>query len=608
MDSWAAALDAFLLAIAGPISIYIVLSGMDDLFIDLLWVYYYVTGRSRVATPSEDALNSLPQRRIAIMIPAWKEYEVIQQMLEHNAAALHYENCDFFVGVYPNDSLTLSAVELAAQRVNNVHWAMTPHPGPTSKGDCLNWIYQNILEYEQTHGVQFDVFLMHDAEDIIHPESLRYINFHAGDYGFIQVPVLALQTPLANLTHGVYCDEFAETQSRDLPVRQHMGVFVPSAGVGTAMTRAALDELAFRNQNRVFEPDSLTEDYEMGLRLHESGCRQMFLPVQIHDESETWVATREYFPKIVRTAIRQRTRWITGISLQTWARHGWAGPWRQKYWFWRDRKGLIGSPLGLVTSLLFLYGCWSGMWWSPAAATTLGVRLMPVTTALLAVRLAIRMASTARIYGPALAYLAPVRVLWGNWINGVATVRAVYKYTLSRIRKERLAWFKTEHQYPSREALVMQRRRLGDLLVKQKVLTRDQVEQAAATQPKGVRLGEYLLQLAWITEEELYAALSLQQQVPLVPPKVDAVPVSVGRSLPAEVIRHHRVLPFRIAEEGMEVCSPEPPDAETAKVIAGFTKLEVRFFLAPPGRFRELLVSSGNDPAPLPPVSVVGGG
>jgi adsorption protein B len=37
------------------------------------------------------------------------------------------------------------------------------------------------------------------------------------------------------------------------------------------------------------------------------------------------MATREFFPQSIKTAIRQRTRWVTGIALQTWDRHGWRG-------------------------------------------------------------------------------------------------------------------------------------------------------------------------------------------------------------------------------------------------------------------------------------------
>jgi len=566
---------------AGPIAVFILMSGVDDLLIDLVWVCQTIRAQFEPALSAE-AVQSVPQKRIAIVIPAWHEYAVIQQMLEHNSSAIDYENYDFFVGVYPNDPLTLTAVESAHRRVRNVQWALVPHPGPTSKGDCLNCIYQNLLEHEQSHGLAYDMVLMQDAEDIVHPKALRWANYYADTFGFLQIPVLALQTPWSNLTHGVYCDEFAETQTRDLPVRAAMGAFVPSAGVGTAITRKALDNLALHNQNRVFEPDSLTEDYEIGLRLQETGCKQMFLPIQV-DSDETIIATREYFPTDLHTAIRQRTRWVTGIALQTWQRHGWRGNWLRKYWFWRDRKGLIGSPLSLLTGVLFLYGLHSGFW---THRESLVMRLMPYTVTILMLRLIFRMGCTARIYGPTMAYLAPLRVLWGNAINGIATIKAIYRFFRARHRKERLAWLKTEHRYPSREALVMQRRRLGDLLVKAKAIAREEIEEAVSTQPAGKRLGEHLLALGWITEDQLYEALSLQQQVPMA--DVMEIAPRIGRSLPSHVIRERQILPFRIEPEGLAVCSPEPPNEETLRLIAGFTRLEVRFYLMTPTRFNAL--------------------
>ena len=68
------------------------------------------------------------------------------------------------------------------------------------------------------------------------------------------------------------------------------------------------------------------------------------------------MATREYFPRRLRPAISQRTRWVTGIVLQSWQRHGWRAPWSQLYWFWRDRKGLVGNLLSPAANLFFLYG------------------------------------------------------------------------------------------------------------------------------------------------------------------------------------------------------------------------------------------------------------
>ena len=78
----------------------------------------------------------------------------------------------------------------------------------------------------------------------------------------VQIPVLALKTPFWHLSHGVYCDEFAEFQFKDMPARQMLGGFIPSNGVGTGFSRRALETLAEWYDNRVFEPACMTEDYE----------------------------------------------------------------------------------------------------------------------------------------------------------------------------------------------------------------------------------------------------------------------------------------------------------------------------------------------------------
>src|SRR5215469_1504260 len=61
------------------------------------------------------------------------------------------------------------------------------------------------------------------------------------------------------------------------------------------------------------------EDYVNGLRLHNLGCSQVFVPLS--GRGSEIVARREYFPQTARTAVCQRSRWITGIAVQCWERH-----------------------------------------------------------------------------------------------------------------------------------------------------------------------------------------------------------------------------------------------------------------------------------------------
>ncbi|MBZ5623773.1 MAG: glycosyltransferase, partial [Acidobacteriia bacterium] len=155
-------LDDWIAACLVPLAVWILVSGLDDLFISLV----YLTGGKRFEWPGDSELQQAPERRIAILVPLWREHNVIGQMLDHNLSAIRYQNYDVFVGAYPNDEPTVRAVTEAASRHPRVHLAMCPHSGPTSKGDCLNWIYRGMEMYEARHGVRFEVITTHDAEDL----------------------------------------------------------------------------------------------------------------------------------------------------------------------------------------------------------------------------------------------------------------------------------------------------------------------------------------------------------------------------------------------------------------------------------------------------------
>lgn len=478
----------------GPLAAWILISGLDDLFISLVWIF----AKREFRWPGAGEVAEQRERRIAIFVPLWHEHRVIGQMLEHNLAAIQYQNYEVFVGVYPNDDATRKAVAKAGRRDDRIHIATVPHDGPTSKGDCLNAIYRRMLAHEAREGQRFDVVITHDAEDLVHPESLRLINWYMRDHQMVQVPVLALPTGLREMTHGLYCDEFAEFQSKDIPVRQRLGGFLPSNGVGTGFDRDALEHLADLRGGQMFDPACLTEDYETGYRLHQQGCRQIFLPLRF--DSPSPVATREYFPRRIGAAVRQRSRWVAGIALQGWRNHGWDTGTRQTYWFWRDRKGLVGNLLSPVVSVLFVLGLLGYRSHAPGLLPVLAV-----TAAISVFQTGCRMMASAQVYGWMFASGVPIRMAWGNLVNCLATLAALRQFATAAVRRESLAWRKTEHDYP-----VHARPRLGELLVRMRILPARDLEAALRSQPASVRLGEHLMRLEKISPEHLELALSRQ--------------------------------------------------------------------------------------------------
>lgn len=544
-------------------------------------------------TPGDDDLAAAPPRHMAVYVAAWKEYRVIQKMLDNNLARLRYPRFDFFVGAYPNDGATLAAVREAMKRHPNVHLAVCPHDGPTSKADCLNWIYQAMILYEEAHNVKFEMIVTHDAEDIIDPDALSWINYYAQWYDMIQIPVLALPTPLREITHGVYCDEFCEYQHKDMMARSLMGGFIPSNGVGTGFSRKALELLAAAHSNRIFEPACLTEDYENGFRIASLGLRQKFIPIHIRHGRA--IATREFFPRCFGSAVRQRSRWITGIGLQSWEFHSVRETMHHFYWFWRDRKSLVGNIVGPLTNLFFVYGvvtlAWAvsthrawglgsqAAWLAPQAAAGLSLQLLHIS---------VRILCCSRIYGWKFAAGAPLRVVAGNWINCFATCRAISTYTAAKWHGRPLRWAKTEHAYPNRAALLTDRKRLGEILTGGQWITQDQLSAALASQPLARRLGEHLLELGLIEEDDLYQALALQNHLPIGKPEPSVVSLPVTRALPAALARKWRILPFRIAAGELYMAGAEIPGDEMQNEIRQFSSLGIRFHLVTPTDFEEL--------------------
>jgi bacteriophage N4 adsorption protein B len=581
--------DHAMVMLLAPLGIALLLSGLDDLTVDIAWAAAWVHRKLRPAAslfpPGPLQLDSAPRNRIAILVPLWHEHEVIARMLEHNFASIRYPDYHIFAGAYPNDDRTQTAVRQAAAKFSQIHLVLCPHDGPTSKADCLNWIYQHVALYEESNETRFDVIVTHDAEDIIHPDELRWINFYAARYDFIQTPVLPLATPIHKFTHGLYCDEFAEYHTRDMPVRPLLGGFVPSAGVGTGYRRDALDRLAEASANRVFEPEALTEDYENGLRMFRLGCAQAFVPLVRSNERRDYCATREFFPQTWSAALRQRTRWVTGIALQTWQRHGWGRNLGEAYWLWRDRKGLIANPLSMAANFLFFYGIATHIW---TRATPLAASVTKMTLALASLRFLVRVACGARIYGIAFALFAPVRTVYGNVLNSAATAQALAQFIKARALGRPLKWLKTDHAYPSRAALLEHKKMLGEILVSSGYLSLTALNSALATKPAGLRLGEHLIKIGELDDASVYEALSLQQGLPVSELRAEEVPAVVARALPEHVAQQWRVLPFRVADASLHLATPDVPSLEMSAAVRSFTTLELRFHLMTPEKFETL--------------------
>jgi len=426
---------------------------LNDLAVDLiyfgrqLWRSATVYRRFPRAFAASLAASAADQRFIAIFIPAWDEAAVIGAMLKSTLARLDYANYRLFVGCYRNDPATTAAVKSISDP--RVEMVVVEEDGPTTKADCLNHIYDALLAYELEHKPAVAVVL-HDAEDVVHPLELSIFNSLIDRAGAIQLPVLPLPDARSRWVAGHYCDEFAEAHTKELVVREAIGASIPLAGVGCAIARGPLSRVAALHEGTPFAGGSMTEDYELGLRLGELSLKTMFVRIPAVPGSRSVVASRGHFPGTFGEAVRQKARWLGGIALHGWDRLGWSGGLGERWMRMRDRRGPIAALLlfcGYSAALL-----WSQMWVAEALGAPIQVTIDAALATLLWInlwlllwRIAMRALFTGSDYGWKEGLLSVPRLVVGNLIAICAAARALSLY----LGKAPRVWDKTKHTFPA---------------------------------------------------------------------------------------------------------------------------------------------------------------
>jgi len=306
---------------------------------------------------------------------------------------------------------------------------------------------------------------------------------------------------------------------------------VPGAGVGTGYSMRALEAAAADGD--CFATDSLTEDYEFSFRIHQLGLKQTFVRFPIERRVPRWsfmhrrprlvsrrdfITTREFFPDVFWSSVRQKTRWVTGIALQGWKKFGWRGDWRVRYLYFRDRKSLFTQQfmvLGYIVALGLLALQVSAalfpdryIFAPPFENDSALWDLFYINVGLFVNRLLHRHIWTCRIYGWSQLPLIIPRYLVANVVNYFAVTRATWRYTKHLRTRERIGWDKTAHSFPGEELLAAYRRKLGDILIERGLVTKEQLDRGLAAQATtGRPLGAAIVDIGELDEDALIDVL-----------------------------------------------------------------------------------------------------
>ena len=116
--------------------------------------------------------------------------------------------------------------------------------------------------------------------------------------------------------------------------------------------------------------------------------------------------------------------------------------------------------------------------------------------------------------------------------------------------------------------------RLGDLLVKEKVITREQLEQATKVQKEtNVRLGSALVKLGFLTDEDVTNFLSRQYGVPAINLSYFEIDPSVVKLIPFETAKRYQILPLSRVGASLTIAMVDPTNVfamDDIKFMTGF--------------------------------------
>src|SRR5689334_6008655 len=116
--------------------------------------------------------------------------------------------------------------------------------------------------------------------------------------------------------------------------------------------------------------------------------------------------------------------------------------------------------------------------------------------------------------------------------------------------------------------------RLGDLLVKEKIITPEQLQQATKVQKEtNCRLGSALVKLSFLTDEDVTNFLSRQYGVPAINLSYFEIDAAVVKLIPYETAKRYQILPLSRVGASLTIAMVDPTNVfamDDIKFMTGF--------------------------------------
>ena len=134
-----------------------------------------------------------------------------------------------------------------------------------------------------------------------------------------------------------------------------------------------------------------------------------------------------------------------------------------------------------------------------------------------------------------------------------------------------------------------QKIRLGEMLVEQGMLTKEQLDSALAEHKKqGLKLGQYLVRFNIIREDKVVELLSQQMRIPRYTPSKYPLDMHLAQIVPSEIAQKYQAIPLIRRGNVLGVATSDPLDIEALDGLEVHTNMEIEPVVCTENEFEQI--------------------
>lgn len=123
--------------------------------------------------------------------------------------------------------------------------------------------------------------------------------------------------------------------------------------------------------------------------------------------------------------------------------------------------------------------------------------------------------------------------------------------------------------------------KLGEMLIHYKIITPKQLKEGLKIQKnKEKRIGEILIDLGKVTQDEINWILGKQLNLPYVQVNVGNIDIQLSKDFSEYTLRKFKIVPMMELDDEMIIAMADPTDEEAIEMIKEVTKRKLKFVLA----------------------------